>query len=76
MNAAQSPEMQLKIQEWRAKAREGTLSQDEMREAIAALRRDRGAIPPATAGSSVNKARKAAAAKPNSDDLLSELDNL
>jgi ribosomal protein L12E/L44/L45/RPP1/RPP2 len=76
MNAAQSPEMQLRIQEWRAKARQGTLSQDEMREAIAALRRDRGAIPQASAGSKVTKTRKAAAAKPNSDDLLSELDGL
>ena len=35
---AQSPEMQAKIQLWRQKAREGTLTQDEMREAIAALR--------------------------------------
>lgn len=76
MNAAQSPEMQLRIQEWRAKARQGTLSQDEMREAIAALRRDRSAIPQATAGSRTTKERKSAAAKPNSDALLSELDDL
>lgn len=76
MNYAQSPELQMKIQQWRAKAREGTLSQDEMREAIAALRRDRSALPQATAGSSVTRTRKAASAKPNSDDLLSELDNL
>lgn len=76
MNAAQSPELQLKIQQWRAKAREGTLSQDEMREAIAALRKDRGAIPSATAGSKTTRERKAAAAKPNSDAMLDELDKL
>lgn len=76
MNAAQSPELQLKIQQWRAKAREGALSQDEMREAIAALRRDRGAIAAPTAGTKVTKARKAAAAKPDSDAMLDELDNL
>lgn len=76
MNAAQSPEIQLKIQEWRAKAREGSLTQDEMREAIAVLRKDRGAIPSATAGSKTTRERKAAAAKPDSDALLGELDNL
>lgn len=76
MNAAQSPELQLKIQQWRAKAREGTLTPEEMREAIAALRKDRGAVPTATAGSKTTRERKAAAAKPNSDSLLDELNNL
>lgn len=71
-----SPELLLKIQEWRAKSAEGTLTQDDMREAIAALRRSRAAVPQATAGSRVTAGRKAAAAKPNSDDLLSELDGL
>lgn len=76
MNAAQSPEVQLKIQQWRAKAREGTLTQDEMREAIALLRKDRGAIPQASAGSRTTRERKVAASKPNSDALLDELDKL
>ena len=74
--SAQSPEMQLKIAEWRQKAREGTLTQDEMKEAIAALRKDRGSVAQATAGSKTTRTRKAAAAKPNSDDLLSELDGI
>lgn len=75
--SAQSPDLQAKIQLWRAKAREGTLTQDEMREAILALRRDRLSISaPATAGSKVNRTRAVAKAKPNSDDLLAELDNL
>ena len=76
MNAAQSPEVQLKIQQWRAKAREGTLTQDEMREAIALLRKDRGAIPQASAGSKTTWERKAAASKPDSNALLDELGNL
>lgn len=76
MNAAQSPELQLKIQMWRTKAREGTLTQDEMREAITALRRDRGSIPVATGGSRTTAKAKSAAAKPNGDALLDELDKL
>lgn len=74
--SAQSPELQMKIQEWRAKAREGALTQDEMREAIAALRKDRGSVAQATAGSKTTAARKAAAKKPDGDDLLSELEGL
>ena len=74
--SAQSPELQMKIQEWRAKAREGTLTQEEMREAIAALRKDRGSVTQATAGSKTTRTRTAAAKKPDGDDLLSELEGL
>lgn len=74
--SAQSPELQLKIQMWRQKAREGTLTQDEMKEAIAALRKDRGSVAQATAGSKVSRSRSTAAKKPNGDDLLSELEGL
>ena len=73
---AQSPELQLKIQEWRAKAQAGTLTQDEMREAIAALRKDRAGVQQATAGSRVTKTKTAAGKKPDADDLLSELEGL
>lgn len=73
--SAQSPELQLQILQWRAKAREGTLTQDEMREAIRALRADRGATAQAVAGSKVTKSRAAAKAKPNGDDLLNEFLN-
>lgn len=66
----------LRLQLLRAKGREGTLTQEECREAIALLRADRGATAQATAGSKVSRARKTAAAKPNGDDLLSELENL
>jgi len=74
--AAQSPELQMKVQQWRQKARDGTLTQAEMSEAVAALRTDRGATPQATAGSRVSAGRKAAAKKPNGDDLLSELEGM
>ena len=56
-----------KVADWRQKAREGTLTQDEMREAITFLRAERVAMPAAKAK-----------AKPviNTQDLLSELDGL
>lgn len=76
MNAAQSPELQLRIQAWREKARNGTLTQEEMKEAILALRQDRISLALPTAGSRVTKERKAAAAKPNAAALLDELDKL
>lgn len=68
----QSPEVQSRLQQLRDKARLGTLTQDEMREAIVALREDRTR---AVTTQAASKTRKAAA-KPNSDDLLNELDNL
>lgn len=68
-----SPEMQIKIQDWRAKARAGTLTQDEMREAMAALREDRVA---AAATSAKSRAAKPGKAVVSSEDLLAELDGL
>ena len=73
---AQSPEMQAKIQLWRQKAREGTLTQDEMREAIAALRQDRVGAAGVSAASREKKATAKAKKNVNSDDLLNELDGL
>jgi hypothetical protein len=60
-----SLETQQKVAEWRTRAREGTFTIDEMKEAITFLRAERQAMPPA----------KSRAAKPvaNADDLLSEL---
>lgn len=63
-----SAEHMTKVAEWRVKARDGTLTQDEMREAITFLRAERVAMP-----ASGTKAK----AKPiNTADLLSELDGL
>ena len=73
---AQSHEMQAKIQLWRQKAREGTLTQDEMREAIAALRQDRVAAAGVSTASRAKKSATAAKKAVNSDDLLSELDGM
>jgi hypothetical protein len=70
---AQSAEMQARIQHWRSKAREGTMTQEDFREALAALREDRAV---SSATSAASKARKSAAKAKvaiNSDDLLSEL---
>jgi len=60
-----SLEMQQKVAEWRQQARDGTLSREDMIGAIAFLRQERQAMPPA-------KSRTAKAAI-NADDLLSEL---
>lgn len=69
-----SLDLQLKVAEWRAKARAGTLSLEETREAIKYLRAGRALVAPATGGSKTNKTAKTA--KPSGDDLLSELEGL
>lgn len=71
-----SPEMQAKMAEWRQKARDNTLTKEEMKEAIKLMRTERVG---AAATSAASKTRKSAAtAKKNidSDDLLSQLDGL
>ena len=63
-------DLQMKVEEWRRKAREGTLTLEETRDAIKVLRAGRSLIAAATGGSKTNRAAKAA--KPSGDDLLSE----
>lgn len=65
-----TPEVQAKIQIWRERARAGTLTQDEMREAIVVLRQDRVR---ASAVSATARKRKAPV---DAEALLGELDNL
>lgn len=65
-----SPELQSKIALWRQKAVNGTLTQDEMREAILALRADRVG---AAVASAASKRSKAKAEIPDADDLLAEM---
>jgi len=65
-------DLSAKIQLWRQKAREGTLSQAEMREAIEYLRQGRVQAAATSAKSRSSKAKPAV----NSDDLLKELDGL
>lgn len=71
-----SPEVNAKIQLWRQKAREGTLTQDEMKEAILILRADRKGASATSAASREKKAAGRAKANINSDSLLDELDGL
>lgn len=65
-----SPELQSRIAVWRSKAAVGTLTKDEMREAIKVLRQDRVA---AAANSERARTAKAKAEIPSADDLLKEL---
>lgn len=62
-----SPEMQSRIANWRAKAAAGTITLEEMKEAIVALRESRRtAATQAPASKSAKKGKSA-------DDLLNEL---
>lgn len=72
-----TPEVESKIAIWRAKAAEGTLTIEEMREAIIELRQGRVSAAYASEGA---RTKKAAASKPaasiDPNDLLSELEGL
>jgi hypothetical protein len=68
------PATLLRIAELRNKCQAGTATQEEYREVIQIMRAGRSGVTQPTAGSRARKT--AAAAKPNGDDLLSELDNL
>lgn len=65
------------IQIWRMKSREGTMTVEDSRAAIAAIRKERVGASEVSAKSGVKKAATAAKKAPvNSDDLLSELGDL
>lgn len=64
------PDLQAKIALWRQKALEGTLTPQEMFEAIRALRESRMS---ARDASDSAKRRKAIAAIPDADDMLKEI---
>ena len=71
-----TPETQAQVQLWRQKSREGTLTQDEMRQAILILRQDRVGAAGVSATAKARKQKTADNKRVNSDDLLSELDSL
>lgn len=74
---AVTQEMQVKVANWRQKAREGTLTMEEMKEAIQAMRQDRvGAAASSAASKERKSTAKAKKAPINSEDLLSELDGI
>ena len=58
------------IQLWRQQARDGTITKDDMKLAIEAIRKERVA---SSEKSTVSRAKKAPKQEIDSDDLLSEL---
>jgi len=62
-----------RIAVWRQKALDGSLTIDDMKEAIAYFMQDRAATPPPASRTST---RKVAAPLPSAEDLLSGLDDL
>lgn len=70
MTTAQSPELQSRIATWRAKAADGSITLDELKEAVAAMRADRVS---ASYASETSKRKKAKVTIPDADDLLAEL---
>lgn len=67
---AMTPELESKIAIWRARAINGTLTQEDMKEAILALRADRIG---AAVASAASKRVKAKAEVPDADALLKEM---
>ncbi len=75
MSGPISLELQSKIAGWRLRAAEGTLTLDEMKEAIIHLRAGRlSAATTAAAAKRIPASKRSAA--PSQDDMLSELDDL
>lgn len=68
-----NPELQSQIVIWRQKAAEGTLSIDEMRQAVAAIRGDRRGAATASEASRRKAAKKEI---PSADDMLKQLEGL
>ncbi len=71
--AVTSPELQNKVVEWRSKAAAGTITLDEMREAILMLRAGRLS---AVQSSEAKKRTAAKKAVKSADDMLKELEGL
>jgi hypothetical protein len=68
-----SPELQAKIASWRAKAVDGTITKEEMQEAILLMRQDRRGAAIASEKSAATKVTKAKAVIPSAEDMLKEL---
>ena len=68
-----NPELNAKISVWRQAAIDGTLSQEDLREAIEALRGDRRS---AAVASDKSRRAKAVRESPSADALLAELGEL
>jgi hypothetical protein len=69
-----SPQDSARIQQLRAKALAGTITQEELREGLAVLRQ--GRVQAATTSEKSRAAKSAKSTPVNSDDLLNELGGL
>lgn len=67
------PELQSQIKIWRSKAADGTITLDEMKAAVIALRQGRRQAAVASESSGKSKSKKPAR---SADDLLGELGSL
>lgn len=67
-----SPELTMKVHEWRQKALAGTMTQEECREALSALRSNRTVSQETSTKAKTRKAKTPI----SGDDLLSELEGL
>jgi len=72
-NGPVSLDLQIKFAEWRKRSAEGTLSLEEMKEAIALVRQGRMNASAAAASTKRTAAKKII---PNAEDLLGELEDL
>lgn len=70
MSGPFSVDLQSKIALWRAKALDGTITIEELREAVAAMRQDRKS---AAVASDKSRRARAKAEIPSADDMLGEL---
>lgn len=71
----QSPELLNQLAQWRQKSADGTITLEEMRQAIKILRANRESAGAVTAKSSKNGKKSSAPAK-SASDLLGELSGL
>jgi len=70
MSGPVSLELQIKLTEWRRKAADGTITLDEMKEAVLLVRQGRVA---AAQASATAKRKVARAVIPSADELLDEI---
>lgn len=76
MSIINDPELLNKLSNWRAKAADGSLTLDEMREAIKVLRANRMSTAEAAAKSKSGGRKKAPAAPVDAGNLLDQLNGL
>lgn len=71
-----TPEMISKISVWRARARAGELTKDELKEFVSMIRKEREGAGAVSAKARATRSAATAKKNINSDDLLGELEGL